>query len=598
MNDKTNEQEDIKKPTNIGETESKQPTDAASYENYKEYEQYYTVKNDTVSDDSLANNESDNQVAADDTDSTSNEDKPSYSYASYNSHGERNDEVTDTNVVIDNENKANNEEADGTGDEPKKSKKKWYKNPIIITILAVIALMGIITGTVMYLYSKIYIKNNVTEYEPTRTKAPVTSAAVSATKMKDKNIVVFGVDKDESRTDTIMVVHIDGETSKATVVSIPRDTKVYWSDEQIEAAKKLNISYMQYSKITDMSSLGGIENLRQFTIRSIEEMLDIKVDNYVVINTKVIRDVVDNLGGIEVNVPRRMKYDDNYQDLHIDLEPGLQVLNGKDAEGFVRWRHNNDYSEQYAMGDLGRIETQQAFIKALADKVLNDMTLDKVLGVCQAVYVNLKTDVSLTRALEYLTSYYNVLKLDNISFATLPGEPQREDLWYFIIDQNEINDFIDVTFYNGKASTNKDHSKDPEEGGKIVASTPKPKVDYSDDEDDDYNSELIEQIQNDNDDEEEEPVYHEPSNEVDNSDSNDTPVNDEPQVTESEKPSQDDNTISEPVQEEQPAVSEEPAPEQPSEPQPVEPAEPAPSEEAPVVNPDAFSGFSTTDLAS
>ena len=266
-------------------------------------------------------------------------------------------------------------------------------------------------------------------------------------KVKDRTIMVFGVDKGEGRTDTILIAHLDSKTERVSVISIPRDTKVSWSKEQRDKAKELDKLYQYESKITDMSSLGGIENLRHFTIRSVEEMLDVRVDNYVVVNTEVIRQLVDALGGIEVNVPRRMEYDDNYQDLHIDLEPGIQVLNGQQAEGLLRWRHNKDYSEQYAMGDLGRIETQQLFIEAFADKVINDIPVTRLMDVVATVYKNVQTDVKFEEILDYV-KYLPYLKVDNIKFDTLPGSSAMIDgVSYYVVTETGLSDFVNHYFY-------------------------------------------------------------------------------------------------------------------------------------------------------
>ena len=260
-----------------------------------------------------------------------------------------------------------------------------------------------------------------------------------------KNIVIFGVDKGEARTDTIMLVHFNSETSQVAVASIPRDTKVTWTDEQIEMAEKLDRPYQTSGKITDMSSLGGVDNLRYFTIASIEDMLGITVDNYVIVNTQMLRDIIDNIGGIEFDVPRRMEYRDTYQDLTINLEPGLQVLNGAQAEGVLRWRHNNDYSEQYGEGDLGRIETQQAFLKVFAKKVLDIHSLSHLTGLISAAYKNIKTDISFKEAVSYIP-YMNSISADSIIFQTLPGEPVREDRAYFIVDEEAAKDYVSLIF--------------------------------------------------------------------------------------------------------------------------------------------------------
>lgn len=338
---------------------------------------------------------------------------------------------------------------------PLQKMKQIFKNSIVATIIIVGSLfvIGLIFG--ICVFNKVHIEETYETYEPKATHAvsqvekteTISKERNKPLVLKDKNIVIFGVDKEEARTDTIIVVHFNSQTSKTCIVSIPRDTKIEWSDSQIEKAEELGCPYQYYSKITDMSSLGGIENLRYFTIRSIEEMLDIKVDNYMVINTQVIREIVDKLGGIEVNVPREMKYVDHWQGLTIDLEPGLQLLNGEQAEGLLRWRHNNNYSEQYAMGDLGRIETQQLFISAFMDKVLNHLSVTNILSIITSIYSNVKTDMGFTQIMDYL-GYLDYISKDNMTLKTLPGESIEEDLWYYITDQDEVKEFVEENFYS------------------------------------------------------------------------------------------------------------------------------------------------------
>lgn len=311
----------------------------------------------------------------------------------------------------------------------------------IIAIVIVILMMG------NNLFKAIQVDTEYVEYSPKNHGKEEKEEKGKKPKVTDKTIMIFGVDKGEGRTDTILIAHLDSQKEKVDVISIPRDTRVFWTEEQCEKAEELGKLYEYESKITEMSSLGGIENLRYFTIRTVEEMLDVKVDSYVVVNTEVIRQLVDALGGIEVDVPRRMEYDDNYQDLHIDLQPGLQVLNGEQAEGLLRWRHNKDFSEQYAMGDLGRIKTQQLFIEAFADKVINDLSVSKLIEVATAVYSNVQTDIKFQQILDYV-KYLPYLKVDNIEFATLPGSSADiGGISYYIADETLLPSFVDEHFY-------------------------------------------------------------------------------------------------------------------------------------------------------
>jgi len=346
---------------------------------------------------------------------------------------------------------------------PQKVKRIFLKSMVItIGVVAVLIVFTLVFGA--SLFNKIHIDSDYEAYSPKVNRdTQKAEENMSDVVITDKNIVVFGVDKGASRTDTILMVHFDSKNSKTSIVSIPRDTKVVWTESQQDKAIELGRSYQYESRINEMSSLGGIENLRYFTLRSIEEMLDVKVDHYVVINTSVIREIVDKLGGIEFNVPREMKYTDNDQDLHIDLEAGLQLLDGEAAEGVLRWRHNNDFTNQYAEGDLGRIETQQLFIEALADKVLNDLSVTNIVRIITSVYNNVQTDISLKEAIDY-TAYLEPISKRNITMKTLPGESSREDKWYYIVDENEITTFVNENFY-GEVSTMR--NSDVENLGKI-----------------------------------------------------------------------------------------------------------------------------------
>lgn len=306
-----------------------------------------------------------------------------------------------------------------------------------ISAISILIIGGIAVYSVSAIFNKIAIKEELDPNLPTYDRnEDMQQQDVNL------NIAVFGVDKDETRTDVIFVVHFNSETGATKVVAVPRDTKVTWSDYQKEKARELGKSVHDESKITDMSSYGGIDNLRYFTINSLENTLGIKIDHYVVVNIDAFRKIVDAIGGVEVEVPRRMEYSDSSQGLYIDLEPGVQVLNGEQAEGLVRWRHNDDYSEQYGEGDVGRIETQQIFLEAFAKKVLSPSTIKSLPKIANIVYSDLRTDIGLKEISSYL-GYINKVKLDQLSFYTLPGEAAYENRrWYYLLDYDQIDSFV------------------------------------------------------------------------------------------------------------------------------------------------------------
>nr|WP_307992832.1 LCP family protein [uncultured Niameybacter sp.] len=326
----------------------------------------------------------------------------------------------------------------------KKQLMKLFFRTMLMSIIAVVLIGGVAACTMGSIFGKMGLTRrdqldpNLPQYDRNEDKD---QEAINL------NIAVFGVDKDETRTDVIFVVHYNSETGNAEVLSVPRDTKVTWSEYQKEKARELERSVHDECKITEMSAYGGIDNLRYFTVSTLEDMLGIKIDHYVVVNIEAFRKIVDAIGGVEVNVPRRMKYQDTSQDLYIDLEEGLQTLDGEQAEGLVRWRHNNDYSEQYAEGDVGRIETQQLFLDAFAKKLMSPSIIKSLPQMVNILYKYVKTDLSLKDMLTY-SGYINSFDSSKVSFTTLPGEFIREEKWYYIPQYEEIDKFIKERFNN------------------------------------------------------------------------------------------------------------------------------------------------------
>ena len=122
-----------------------------------------------------------------------------------------------------------------------------------------------------------------------------------------------------------------------------------------------------------------------------------------------------------------MDYDDPTpgQDLHIHLKQGYQELNGEQAMGLIRWRHNNDYSVQYPNGDLGRVQTQQAFLKAVAAECLKPEILLKVTSLAEIFMENVSTDLSLGNLLAFAQLAMGMDAEKDIQFITMPNQDAR-----------------------------------------------------------------------------------------------------------------------------------------------------------------------------
>ena len=199
-----------------------------------------------------------------------------------------------------------------------------------------------------------------------------------------------------------MVARFDCNDHTANIVSIPRDTlvNVPW------AVKKVNSVY----------GSAGIDGL----VTEIEDLVGFGIDSYAVVNTYVFQQIIDCIGGVYFDVPIYMYYDDPEQDLHISLAPGYQLLNGYQCEQVVRFRQNND-GTGYGSEDVGRMQTQQNFLKAVAQQTLTLSNVDKVGEFAKIFQQYVDTDLSLGN-LAWLGKEAISMGVDKISFSTLPNE--------------------------------------------------------------------------------------------------------------------------------------------------------------------------------
>ena len=183
----------------------------------------------------------------------------------------------------------------------------------------------------------------------------------------NQNLLVLGTDVGGGNTDVIAVVHVGDGLTKVT--QIPRDT--YVEDPRFGPVK-----------INALYSLGGIEA----TKGELSQHLNRPIQHHLLVNLASIRRMADQLGGIEVDVPKRMHYIDKTQGLYIDLQPGPQLLRGRDLEGFLRFRHDET-------GDLGRMERQQLALKALFRKLSQPQYLVRLPALLLANNKDIHTDL-------------------------------------------------------------------------------------------------------------------------------------------------------------------------------------------------------------
>jgi LCP family protein required for cell wall assembly len=226
------------------------------------------------------------------------------------------------------------------------------------------------------------------------------------------------IDKDAftGRSDTILVARLDPVSNSLRVISIPRDTQVRIPGNGIQ-------------KINAANALGGV-NLAQQTVSGF--LNDTKIDHYVILNVHGLVDLVNELGGITVEVPKKMQYMDWTAKLKIDLEPGMHTLTGNQAMGFVRFRHD-------ALGDIGRVQRQSIFLRAVLDKALRPDSwshLPKLLDIAQR-YIS--TDMSVQDMMAMANFVRGVPKSNQV-LTMMPGSFAQSGDW--VVEPSDVRKMV------------------------------------------------------------------------------------------------------------------------------------------------------------
>lgn len=255
-----------------------------------------------------------------------------------------------------------------------------------------------------------------------------TNAAGTDSNAKRKSnfytFLICGTDDGNGGTDTIMVAGYDTKNQQMYVVSVPRDTlvDVDWT------TKKINSTY----------NYGGVDLLK----KELSRLMGFTVDFTVKVDLKGFRDIVDTVGGVDFNVPQDMRWPDPY----INLKKGQQHLDGEHALMLVRMRHC------YADQDIGRIGTQQEFLKALVKQTLRISNASKIPEMAKIFKEYVTTDLS-TGNMIWFGKEALGLDTEDIHFATLPGDGSKkyEGKTYYVLDPEKSLEIINGTVNPFKA---------------------------------------------------------------------------------------------------------------------------------------------------
>ena len=246
----------------------------------------------------------------------------------------------------------------------------------------------------------------------------------NGSKLEILNIMIFGVDQGKALSDVNMILRLNPRTNTIRLVSVPRDTYINLKEPRFAEWKVKNKIQSNALKLTQVHSRTG----SIATIDLIETMFDVPIDYYVKLNLDGFKQIINTIGGIEIDVPRDMYHSDPEQDLYINLKKGVQVLNGEEAEQFVRYRDD-------IQADIGRIEMQQLLIKELAKKVLKERNLIVLTKLTYDVFQYVETDFPITKIPKYVPLAMKV-DVDQINMQTLVGDGEKIR-GYYILDENE-----------------------------------------------------------------------------------------------------------------------------------------------------------------
>ncbi|MBN2057931.1 MAG: LCP family protein [Candidatus Saganbacteria bacterium] len=246
--------------------------------------------------------------------------------------------------------------------------------------------------------------------------------------LSSTNVLVIGIDNAFGhRSDTIMVLHTDPETRSASLVSIPRDTLAVLPNRGLD---KINHAY----------AYGGIELTRQ----AVEKLLDIKIPYYVAVNLAGIIDIIDELGGITIDVEKRMYYVDYAGGLYIDLQPGRQKLSGQQSMGYLRYRRDG--------GDFKRIARQQQFLQSLGNEMLKRDNLLRSPKLFLTLLSYLDTNLNSRQTLGLALAMRQAHELGQIHMTTLPGTDMMVDgIYYWKLDEDRLRGIVKRYFSGSQA---------------------------------------------------------------------------------------------------------------------------------------------------
>ncbi|MEH7386009.1 LCP family protein [Bacillus sp. JJ1521] len=286
----------------------------------------------------------------------------------------------------------------------KKTKRKW---PKVVGMIALVLFLAI-GGYAVYLYQS--VASTVGKMHSDRGPSDLRTEDIDISKADPISILLMGVDErsgDKGRTDSLIMVTVNPHTKSMQMLSIPRDTRVEMVGKGTQ--DKINHAY----------AFGGVD----MTINSVEKFLDVPIDYYVKVNMEGLQQIVDALGGVQVNSTFAFSHEG------MSFGEGPQTLNGKQALSYARMRYDDP------RGDFGRQDRQKQVIQGIIDKGASFTSVTKVDDILGALGTNVTTDISFDEMKTIQSNYKDARH--NIEQFSINGVGQTLDAWYWIVSEEE-----------------------------------------------------------------------------------------------------------------------------------------------------------------
>ena len=344
-------------------------------------------------------------------------------------NNDKNDEVENEKI----NNKKRNQYKDSIENNKKDNKKRKHKTLKRVVIIILIIIIALAT----------YLGTRIAQNGGGMRGIVSTLVGTNSEQVKNlEDIYMLILGKSQNMTDTIMVVKYSPKNQQASLLSIPRDSFVGKSTSSATAFDKINSKY-QISP--------------QSTIDAVNRLTGLNLKYYVTVDTKALRDLVDAIGGVYFDVPIDMDYDDSSQALAIHLKKGYQLLNGMQAEGVVRFRHNNNgtsYPSEYGDNDLGRMKTQRAFIETVLKQTLKVGNITKVNQLINIAKEEVSTNIPWDTLKNYAVALMD-FDTNNLKTGALPGAADYYNgLSFFIVNTKQSKEMVNNLFFSTGENAN------------------------------------------------------------------------------------------------------------------------------------------------